>query len=147
MPFEFQITRRVEFSDTDMAGIVHFSNYFRYMEAVEHAFFRSIGLSIHTKGFGENIGWPRVHVACDFKRPLRFEDTVEMHLLVREKKERSLVYTIIFRLADDPSAAEVARGTLTVACANYNPATGKMKAVPIPPEISAKIDIAPEELF
>ncbi len=147
MAYEFKLTRQVEFSETDMAGIVHFSNFFRYMEAVEHAFFRSIGLSIHTKGFGGNLGWPRVHVACDFKRPLRFEDTVEMHLLVKEKNKKSLVYTIIFRQADDPSHPEVARGTLAVACVNHDRETGKMKAVTIPPEISKKIEVAPQELF
>ena len=32
MPYEFKAVRRVEFSETDMAGIVHFSNFFRYME-------------------------------------------------------------------------------------------------------------------
>jgi YbgC/YbaW family acyl-CoA thioester hydrolase len=37
---------RVEFTDTDMAGIVHFSSFFRYMEVTEHAFFRSLGFSI-----------------------------------------------------------------------------------------------------
>ncbi|HMO64742.1 MAG TPA: acyl-CoA thioesterase, partial [Verrucomicrobiota bacterium] len=34
MPSEFRIVRRVEFSDTDMAGIMHFSAFFRYMKAV-----------------------------------------------------------------------------------------------------------------
>ena len=47
MAHEYRYRRRVEFSETDLAGIVHFSNYFRYMEAAEHEFFRSLGLSIH----------------------------------------------------------------------------------------------------
>ena len=47
MPYEFKMTRLVEFAETDMAGIMHFANYFRYMEVVEHAFFRSLGLSVH----------------------------------------------------------------------------------------------------
>ncbi len=46
MPHEFTITRRVEFSETDMAGIMHYSNFFRFMETAEHAFFRSLGFSI-----------------------------------------------------------------------------------------------------
>ena len=46
MPTEFSIPRRVQFSETDMAGIAHFSNFFRMMEEVEHAFFRSVGLSV-----------------------------------------------------------------------------------------------------
>jgi acyl-CoA thioester hydrolase len=43
MAFEYKVRRRVEFSETDMAGIVHYSNFFRYMEAAEHEFFRSLG--------------------------------------------------------------------------------------------------------
>ena len=46
MSYEFQITRRVEFSETDLAGIMHFSNFFRFMESAEHAFFRSLGFSV-----------------------------------------------------------------------------------------------------
>ena len=37
----FRTTRRVEFRDTDAAGIVHFSAFFFYMESVEHEFLRS----------------------------------------------------------------------------------------------------------
>ena len=47
MPYEFRCRQRVEFADTDMAGIVHFSNFFRYMERAEHEFLRSLGLSVH----------------------------------------------------------------------------------------------------
>src|SRR5213078_989612 len=46
MPAVFRTTRRVEFADTDMAGIVHFANFFRYMESAEHEFLRSHGLSV-----------------------------------------------------------------------------------------------------
>ena len=46
MPYEFKAVRRVEFSDTDMAGIVHFANFFRYMETAEHGFYRSLGFSV-----------------------------------------------------------------------------------------------------
>ena len=46
MAYQFKIRRIVEFSDTDMAGIVHHAVYYRYMEAAEHAFFRSLGLTV-----------------------------------------------------------------------------------------------------
>ena len=49
MPYEFKMIHRVEFADTDMAGIIHFASYFRYMEVTEHAFFRSLGFSIYTR--------------------------------------------------------------------------------------------------
>ena len=43
----FEIQRHVEFYETDMAGIVHFSNFFRYMETCEHAFVRSLDHELH----------------------------------------------------------------------------------------------------
>ena len=50
MPVSTFIThRRVEFSDTDMAGIVHFANFYRYMEQAEHDFFRSLGFQSGVK--------------------------------------------------------------------------------------------------
>src|SRR5690349_17332469 len=116
MPYEFKMVHRVEFAETDMAGIVHFANFFRYMEATEHAFFRSLGFSIHTEIGGQRFGWPRVHVSCDYKAPLRFEDEVEVHLKVREKKTRSLTYEFICRKVGSEPAMEVARGRLTVVC-------------------------------
>src|SRR6516225_8988313 len=115
MACKFKVTRQVEFSDTDMAGIMHFSNFFGFMEAAEHAFFRSLGLSIHPDD-PNAVHWPRVHAGMDFSYSLRFEDSVEVRLLVREKRERSLVYSFIFRKVSGEPQREVARGTLAVAC-------------------------------
>jgi YbgC/YbaW family acyl-CoA thioester hydrolase len=141
---EFKLTRQVEFSDTDMAGIVHFTAFLRYMEAAEHAFFRSLGFSIHTTGFAEPIGWPRVHVDCDFSYPLRFEDIVEISLSVREKRQKSIVYGFVFTKLNEEPPREVARGSLAVACVTRDKATGKMKGVPIPDAIAEKIEAAPQ---
>ena len=69
----YTTTRQVEFAETDMAGIMHFANFYRWMENVEHEFFRSMGLSIHTELDGQHIGWPRLESICKFKRPLKFE--------------------------------------------------------------------------
>ena len=93
------------------------------------------------------MGWPRVHVDCDFRYPLRFEDSVEVRLLVREKRQKSLVYTFIFRKLNGEPQREVARGTLAVACVKRDSATGKMTAVPIPKAIADKIDAAPAEVL
>jgi YbgC/YbaW family acyl-CoA thioester hydrolase len=136
---------RVEFADTDMAGIVHFASYFRYMEVTEHAFFRSLGFSIHTRTPEFQVGWPRVHVSCDYSRPVRFEDEVEVHLLVREKRKKSLTYEFIFRQVNGTPGLEVARGTLTAVCVALDPQTNQIKAVPIPDAIARQIEVAPEE--
>ena len=145
MPSEFKLIHRVEFADTDMAGIIHFASYFRYMEVTEHAFFRSLGFSIDTRTPEFQVGWPRVHVSCDFKRPLRFEDEVEVHLRVREKRKKSLTYEFIFRQVNGAPGVEVARGALTVVCVAGDPRTGQMKAVPIPDAIAQQIEAGSDE--
>ena len=144
MAYEYTIIRQVEFSDTDMAGIMHFANFFRFMEAAEHAFFRSLGFSIHTT-IPEPLGWPRVHADCDYRFPLRFEDSVEVRLLVREKRERSIAYSFTFRKVSEPER-EVARGSLVVACVKRDKA-GHLTSVPIPQVIADKIEAAPAELL
>src|SRR5277367_5484253 len=95
MAYEFKAIRRVEFCETDMAGIMHYSNFFRFMETAEHAFFRSLGLSI-VRASDSPVGWARFHAQCYFKSPLRFEDEVEIHLLVAEKKSKALSYIFKF---------------------------------------------------
>lgn len=147
MAHEFKLTRQVEFSDTDMAGAMHFSNYFKFMEAAEHAFFRSLGFSIHAAPAGESVGWPRVHADCEIQYPLEFEDLVEIRLLVREKKQKTIAYTFVFRKLNERPVKEVARGKLVVACVSRDKAGGKMTAVPIPSVIADRIDPAPKELF
>ncbi len=146
MPYEFKATRRVEFSDTDMAGIMHYSNFFRFMETAEHGFYRSLGFSVVMAETDPRLGWPRVHAECDYKKPLRFEDLVEIQLLVKGKRTKSISYQFRFwKLNEDPPI-EVARGLLTIVCVSHQP-DGKMTSVPIPQEISEKIEVAPAPLL
>ena len=146
MAYEFKITRRVEFSETDMAGIVHYSNFFKYMETAEHAFYRSLGFSVVAPAEveGESVGWPRVHAECDYYRPLRFEDTVEIHLLVRELREKSIGYDFIFRRLEPEPVIEVARGAMAVVSVVFDATLGRMRAVPLPAAIAQKMEPAPE---
>ena len=62
----FTTTRRVEFGDTDMAGIMHFASFFVYMESAEHELYRSLGMSIHSIVEDEHISFPRVSARCDY---------------------------------------------------------------------------------
>ena len=146
MAYEFKAVRSVEFYETDMAGIVHYSNFFRYMETAEHGFFRSLGFSTATDKTDPPIGWPRVHAECDYLQPLRFEDEVEIHLLVSEMKSKALSYLFRFRKLNAALPLEVARGKLTVVCVTHE-ADGKMKATPIPKAVADKIEVAPAELL
>jgi acyl-CoA thioester hydrolase len=141
MASEFTITRRVEFNETDMVGIVHFANFFRYMEYVEHAFYRSLGFSVVLNQYDPPLGFPRVHVACDFRAPLRFEDIVEMRLLVREKRSKVISYEIRFSKLEGAIRSPVARGRLTVVCVSHGPG-GKLSSVPIPDDLAKLIEVS-----
>jgi YbgC/YbaW family acyl-CoA thioester hydrolase len=145
MAYEFKLVRRVEFFETDMVGIVHYSNFFRYMEAAEHAFFRSLGISIVTRQVDPPVGWPRVHADCDYREPLRFEDEVEIHLLVSEKRSKSLSYQFRFVKLNASPQVEVARGSLSVVCVLHQ--EGRMRASNIPKAIADKINVAPPVLL
>jgi len=145
MAYELKIVRRVEFCETDMAGIVHYSNFFRYMEVAEHEFFRTLGFSVVTRQVDPPVGWPRVHAECDYHHPLQFEDEVEIHMLVSEKKSKALTYLFRFRKLNGSPQVEIARGSLTVVCVTHQ--HGKMTAALIPKAIADQIEVAPKSLL
>jgi len=146
MAFEFRMTRQVEFAETDMAGIVHFSRFFLWMESVEHAFWRSLGFSVHGEDGDVRYGFPRVHAECDFKAPVRFEDQVEAHLSVVEKRQKKISFEIVFSKLDDAGkpTVELARGLVTVVCVAMPKGGEPMRSIPIPPRIDAAIEVAPQ---
>ena len=136
MPSEYRFRRRVQFYETDAAGIVHFSWFFRYMEEAEHALWREAGLSIAPPG--AEIGWPRVAASFDFHSALRFEEEFDVWLRVAGMTKKTIRYTC--RLARGET--KIATGTLTVACVYQRP-NEPMRAVEIPPEIAARFQVAP----
>ena len=144
MAYEFKIQRRIEFSETDMAGIVHFSNFFRYMEFAEHAFYRSLGFSAMMDDFEPPLGLPRVHAQCDYHHPLRFEQMLEIHLLVRERRPKVITYDFRFRSLQTDPPTNVARGRLTVVCVRRKP-DGTFVSTVLPEDVAAKITAAPPE--
>ena len=125
---EFIYRRRVQFAETDLAGIVHFSEIFRYMEEAEHAFWRAAGLTIHERG--SEIGWPRVSAACEFRNALRFEDEFEVRVRLGAVKTRTLEYE--FTLVRDEDV--IAVGTITSVCVKKT-ADGKMRAADVPERV------------
>ena|ERR1700722_18728651 len=112
MSTPFRTTRLVEFADTDMAGIVHFAAFFRYLEAAEHAFLRSRGLSVVMDWEGQSIGFPRVSASCDFFSPARFEDVLDIDVRLARVGTKSLSYEIDIFLRGTP----VAKGKLSAVC-------------------------------
>jgi acyl-CoA thioester hydrolase len=119
----FLYHRRIQFAETDMAGIVHFSRYFRFMEEAEHALWRAAGLAIAEP----THGWPRVAAAFDYKRPLRFEDEFVVSVRIAAVSRRTIRYGFDLRRKE----TFVGHGSITVACVTVG-AEGAMTSVSLP---------------
>jgi YbgC/YbaW family acyl-CoA thioester hydrolase len=123
----FRVRRRVEFGDTDMAGIVHFANFLRYMEAAEHAYLRACGFGVVTEWEGRRVTFPRVACACDYQSPARFEDELDIEVRVERIGRSSVTYCF----AVTRGGEAIARGTITtVMCAVA--AGGRLEAMEVP---------------
>src|SRR3569833_2077679 len=115
MSTPFSIKRLVTFAETDMAGIAHFSNYLRWMEEVEHAFFRARGLSVAMTHENIEIGWPSVNDWSEYYGPVKFEDELELRLRVTKGGGISRSYEVDFLLNEKL----VALGKSTSVCCEH----------------------------
>ena len=132
----FKSTRRVEFCETDMAGIVHFSNFYKWMEQTEHEFFRSLGLSVvHHLPDGSTLGWPRVSAQCRFESPAHYEDLLDIFLTIQRIGVKSLTLDVTFTNAGRP----VARGTMKTVCCILRPGQ-PLQSLEIPDEFRSKME-------
>jgi YbgC/YbaW family acyl-CoA thioester hydrolase len=137
MAVPFSTTRRVEFVDTDMAGIVHFANFFRWMESAEVELLRSLGLSVKLPWEGVMLGFPRVSASCDFLKPLRFEDVFTIAVRVENVGRKSVTYAFDF-LKD---GEVVARGRVSSVCCRVFP-DHTFEAIEIPSSLRACLEQA-----
>ena len=135
MSSEYRFRRRVQFYDTDAAGLVHFSWYFRYMEEAEHALWREAGLTIHAPDGA--FGFPRVSASFDFHRALRFEQEFDVLIRVTAISQKTIRYACL--IVDGETT--VATGTLIVACVRRRP-NEPMAATAIPEHIASRFQVA-----
>jgi YbgC/YbaW family acyl-CoA thioester hydrolase len=130
----FRITRRIEFADTDMAGIVHFSNYFRFMEAAEVEFLRFRGLNVKMHWQDLDIGFPRVSASCDMIRPITFGDLIDIEVSIAKIGTKSITYQFDFFKEGEL----VARGKVTSVCCRVLP-NHQIESIEIPQGYKEKL--------
>ncbi len=145
MAYEHTSTRQIEFSETDMAGLVHFSNFFKYMETAERDFFKAAGVDLIRTKPGELVGWPRARAECKFSAPVRFGDTIDIHLAVKAIKDRAIDYQFrIFRRNADGSRTQAAKGHMTTVLSELT-AEGELLSTELPAHVRERISEAPAE--
>ena len=147
MPYEHTSTRRIEFSETDMAGLVHFSNFFKYMETAERDFFEAAGVDLIRTAPGELVGWPRARAECKFSAPLRFGDTIDIHLAVKSVKDRAIDYQFrIIRRNTDGSRTQAGKGHMTTILAKGDE-SGELQSAELSDDLRKRISEAPAEVL
>ena len=128
----FIYKRRVEFAETDAAGMAHFSVFFRYMEEAEHAVWRSAGLDIFANH--ETVSWPRISAKFDFKAPLKFQDEFEVRTEMGAVTRSTIQWAHVLMRGE----TIIGNGTVTAVCVAKNP-DGTMKSAPIPQEVISRL--------
>lgn len=134
MVFRTDIT--VRWVDTDALRVVHYSNYFRYVEAAEEELYRSLGFTFKELNERYRIAIPRVEAFCKYKGPARFGDTVTVALRLGEKTDKTMRYNFEIQRKHD--------GELL--CDGYIKVIGldltSWKATNLPPDLVGKVEAA-----
>lgn len=130
----FVYERPVRFEEVDAAGIVFFARFMHYAhEAMEQLFGGLDGGYVKLVNV-RRIGLPAVHVACDFRSPLRFGDVARIEARVARIGNKSVAFRYDFRRASD--GADVA--TVEHVCAVTS--LDAMRAIPIPDDVRALLE-------
>jgi 4-hydroxybenzoyl-CoA thioesterase/acyl-CoA thioester hydrolase len=129
----FQTERRVEFVDTDAAGIMHFAAFFTKMESAEHEMLRSLGLGVLMHDEQGEFSWPRVRAACDYRSPGRFDDVLSVAVRVAKLGDKSVEYGFTFSLGE----RLIAEGSMKAVCCRLGP--DGPRSMTIPPAIREQL--------
>lgn len=122
---------RVRFSETDMAGVVHFSQILRWAENAEGEFFRHLGIPFVERSGEMLTGWPRVRIQADFLAPARYNDCIRVRIrpqTLADEKTSALTWEFEVVCIKEESEQIIARGRWTSVYANINPTNGKLCA-------------------
>jgi acyl-CoA thioester hydrolase len=111
---------RVAFVDTDASGRIHFTAMFRYFEAAEMEFLRSLGFSYSD---APDIGFPRVRVECEYRSALVFDDELDISVSVKRIGTSSYTLEFVARKGDRVAA----NGSIVAVCVGR---PGRAQAMP-----------------
>jgi acyl-CoA thioester hydrolase len=86
------VTRlRVRYAETDKMGIVYYANYFVWFEVARADLLRSLGWS-YSEMEAEGLALPVVDARCEYRRPTRYDDEVEVKTVGMLKSPARLAF-------------------------------------------------------
>jgi len=100
--------RRVNYYETDAMGIVHHSNYMRFMEEARTELMRLNGAD-YTVLEKNGVLMPVIGISCRYKTPARYGDVVSVEVRLAEFNGIRAAYEYRMCLADSGAEVAVAR--------------------------------------
>lgn len=83
---------KVRFVETDLMGVVHHSNYFRWFEMARVEYLRQIGILL-TDMMDEDIVFPITEVECKYRASAKFDDYILIEAVLAEVSKVKMVFT------------------------------------------------------
>ncbi len=106
----FVYTRRTQYYETDQMGIINNTNYIRWFEEARMAYLDRYGFGyadLEKRG----ILIPVLSVGCTFKKPVRFEETVDIEVTLSGFK--GVRFTVNYKVKEHESGELRSEGTST----------------------------------
>lgn len=126
----FVVDRKIRFADEDHARIVYYPRFFHFFHEAFEEMFEAHGVP-YRQCLDEGVGWPAVHAEADYKRPVRFGDTLTIEVRVAKLGESSATFEYVGTLKGDAAPAVI--GRIVVACIDMT----TYRAQPIPAKYRA----------
>ena len=98
-PFIFEA--RVYYEDTDVAGIVYYANYLRFLERARTEWIRTLGID-QSVLIDEGLAFAVAEVNIKYIKPARFNDLLEIITVVKQAGRASLMFEQIARNKEKP---------------------------------------------
>lgn len=98
----------VRFNEADPLGIVWHGHYLRYFEDGREAFGKQYGVS-YLDFYRNGLAVPIVSVQCDYKKPLRYGDTVVVETIFESSPAAKIKFS--YRMWDRATGDVVATGS------------------------------------
>ena len=124
-PFRFEA--RIRFVDTDASGRIHYTAMFRHFEAAETELMRSLDIRYSRDAYL----FPRVHVECDFRAAILYDDLVDIEVFLTKLGKSS----VRFKFQTWKSGDLAASGAVVAVCVDAK----TQRPIPIPEELRKKL--------
>ena len=103
-PFTHRL--RVRFCETDAMGVVHHASYLAYLEETRVEYLRALGRPYDVLR-AEGVEFPVVEAALQYRRPLRFDDVVDVGVMVASAGAATFQMSYLVDCAGVTSASAV----------------------------------------